>query len=425
MPKKLTQKQVIEQFRIIHGEVYDYSLVKYVNNRTKVSIVCKKHGLFEQLPADHKAGVGCVLCGYDAAKSKQRLPQKKAIDEFKIIHNDRYDYSKVEYVNSKTSVAIVCKKHGLFFQKPEFHKAGHGCPQCGVDKNANKKRLDQGVVIKRFGVTHKHRYDYSKVEYVNSSTPVEIICKTHGSFFQVPYEHMKGANCPLCAFSEKSRGSHYTQDRLIDEFKAIHGDLYKYNDVNFVRIDKLVTIICRKHGEFEQLPYVHKQGSGCPVCAGQNLDTEKVVSQFREVHGSRYSYDLVEYKGVEKKVKIYCPVHGEFEQLPTSHKSGNGCPSCGEYGFDGNKPAILYYLKIDNGLAYKIGITNSTVEERYKKYELPRISIISIWSFEIGFDARNIESDILKKHSIHKYIGEPLLSSGNTELFDRDVLGLE
>ena len=133
----------------------------------------------------------------------------------------------------------------------------------------------------------------------------------------------------------------------------------------------------------------------------------------------------MEYKGVENKVNILCPLHGAFEQLPGSHKSGNGCPACGEYGFDGSKPAILYYLKIHDGHAYKIGITNSTVEERFKKYELPRIKVLSIWDYELGCEARHVENAILKKYSIHKYKGEPLLSGGNTELFDKDVLNLD
>ncbi len=408
-----------------HGDVYDYSSVKYVNNSTKVSIICKKHGVFEQLPADHKAGIGCIKCGFEKMKSKQRHTQENVIKIFNNAHNGRYDYSKVEYVNSKTPVLIICKKHGEFHQKPEFHKAGHGCPHCGIDGNAEGNRLGHDEVIERFNSVHKNKYDYSKVKYINNSTPVEIVCKIHGSFFQIPDGHMRGANCPLCAFSEKSRGSHYTRERLIDDFRTAHGDLYAYDKVNFVRIDKLVSIICRKHGEFRQMPYVHKKGSGCPTCAGQNLNTEKVISQFQEVHGNKYGYKLVEYKGVEVKVKIQCPIHGEFEQLPSSHKSGNGCPSCGEYGFDGNKPAILYYLKIENGLAYKIGVTNSSVEERFKKYELPRIVIVSTWSYEVGFDARSAENEILKKYSKYKYLGKPLLSSGNTELFNRDILGLD
>jgi len=167
--------------------------------------------------------------------------------------------------------------HGVFFQKPEFHKNGHGCPQCAINKNADAKRLEQYDVIKKFEQTHGKRYNYSSVQYINNSTPVEIICDVHGSFFQSPYEHTSGANCPQCAFSNKSRGSHYTQSRLIEDFEAIHGQLYNYDKVIFLRIDKPVIITCKKHGDFKQLPYIHKNGSGCPTCAGQNLDTKKLL----------------------------------------------------------------------------------------------------------------------------------------------------
>jgi hypothetical protein len=143
------------------------------------------------------------------------------------------------------------------------------------------------------------------------------------------------------------------------------------------------------------------------------------------MHGDRYDYSLVEYGGVGEKIKIVCTIHGVFEQLPSSHKSGNGCPSCGEYGFDVNKPAILYYLNIDSGLAYKIGITNSTVEERFKKYDLVRIKVLSVWDFDAGSDARSAEKDILNKYADYRYKGSPLLSSGNTELFHTDILGLD
>ncbi len=322
-------------------------------------------------------------------------------------------------------VDIVCIKHGLFQQKPEYHKNGHGCPECGVEKNTECNRLTNNEIIKSFKKCHGNKYDYSRVNYINNSFPVEIICSLHGAFFQSPYSHKNGANCHQCAFSEKSRGSHYTLDRLINDFKAIHGDTYNYQKVKFERIDKLITILCKIHGEFKQLPYIHKQGSGCPTCAGQNLDTNKVIEQFIEAHGNKYDYSHVKYEGVTNKVKINCYKHGLFEQLPTSHKSGNGCPSCGEYGFDGSKSAILYYLKIDNGKAYKIGISNHTIEERFKKYELPIIEVINIWYFEKGNDARKQEQKILNDYLSFKYNGQPLLSSGNTELFNRDVLHLD
>jgi len=287
------------------------------------------------------------------------------------------------------------------------------------------RRTSQLELIKQFEQMHGNRYDYTKVEYINNSLNVEIICEKHGSFFQNPYAHKIGTNCPQCAFAEKSRGAYYTQERLIEQFKQAHGDKYNYNKVNFKTVSDKVLIICPEHGEFKQEAYSHLRGCGCPTCVGQDLDTGKVITQFKKAHGDKYNYSKVDYKGVQEKVTIICPEHGEFDQLPTSHKSGNGCPACGNYGFDGTLPAILYYLRIDNGKAYKIGVTNYSVEERFKKYELNIIDIIRVWSFDIGFDARNIEQEILGEYQEFKYHGDPLLINGNTELFKQDVLNLD
>ncbi|MDX8381761.1 MAG: hypothetical protein R8M14_06575 [Ghiorsea sp.] len=137
MPRKLTQEQVIEQFKSAHADKYDYSLTEYVNNHSKVKIICKKHGVFEQRPADHKAGIGCIGCGFDATKSKQSFTQNDVIKQFYEAHGDRYDYSKVKYQNSSTPIKIICSIHGAFYQSPDGHKNGANCPQCAF---ANKSR---------------------------------------------------------------------------------------------------------------------------------------------------------------------------------------------------------------------------------------------------------------------------------------------
>ncbi len=94
-------------------------------------------------------------------------------------------------------------------------------------------------------------------------------------------------------------------------------------------------------------------------------------------------------------------------------------------GFQNTKPALLYYLSIDNGLVYKIGITNLSVAKRFSKEEMSRIKIINIEHFEIGDDAYKREQHILKEFKYAKYKGKTLLTDGNSELFDRDVLGLD
>ena len=81
----------------IHGDRYNYCLVNYINNRTKIKIICKEHGIFEQIPAKHLSGRGCQICGGSKVKTTEEF-----IKESKKIHNDKYDYSLLKYINAKT-----------------------------------------------------------------------------------------------------------------------------------------------------------------------------------------------------------------------------------------------------------------------------------------------------------------------------------
>ena len=122
------------------------------------------------------------------------------LERVKKIHHDKYDYSKVDWVNTRIPVEIVCPVHGSFFQKPFKHMQGQGCPNCR--RNAN---VTQDVFIERAKKIHHDKYDYSRVHYVNMQTPVEIICPIHGSFFQTPAKHVKtgkckAQGCPQCRY---------------------------------------------------------------------------------------------------------------------------------------------------------------------------------------------------------------------------------
>lgn len=203
MAQKLTQEQFIDRCILVHGDKYDYSKVEYINTRTKVEIVCKKHGLFLTNPDHFISGKGCIKCGYESAINKTRSTQEKVILEFKRVHGDKYDYSKVEYVNSQTKVEIICTKHGSFWMKPNKHiHSKRGCIKCGLVKSkitSENTRSDTVEFIEKSKIAHDgDKYDYSKVEYVNSQTKVEIICKKHGSFFQKPSDHLDSHGCKMC-----------------------------------------------------------------------------------------------------------------------------------------------------------------------------------------------------------------------------------
>jgi glutaredoxin len=186
-----TEKVFIEQAHIIHGGLFDYSLVNYKNSHIPVTIICRKHGPFLQKPYQHLAGYGCKYCKAD----NQRLSTQTFIDRCNLLYDNKYDYSLVEYIHNKQKVQIICPQHGHFLRKPNDHLYGVGCPNC---KTYNKSGKD--IFIQKAINTHGDMYDYSLVEYINSKTPVNIICKKHGVFSQVPDTHINArCGCRKCS----------------------------------------------------------------------------------------------------------------------------------------------------------------------------------------------------------------------------------
>jgi len=133
--KKRSTEEFILKSKKIHGEKYDYFLVNYINNKTKVRLICKKHGEFEIQPNTHYIGDGgCKIC----ADNSKKLKVKDFIDRSNIIHNNKYDYSLVDYKNSKIKIKIICPDHGIFEQTSRTHLIGRGCPICNESKGERK-----------------------------------------------------------------------------------------------------------------------------------------------------------------------------------------------------------------------------------------------------------------------------------------------
>jgi hypothetical protein len=324
MPKKLTNEIFIEKAKTIHGDLYDYGKVDYVNAQTKIKIFCKKegHGIFEQRPNDHLSLRGCPKCG-----GKEQSNTEEFIEKAKIVHGDLYDYDKVDYINNQIKIIIICRKqgHGDFIQRPDAHLLGSGCPKCG-----GSERLTTKIFIEKAVEVHGDLYNYNKTNYVNSSTKIIITCRKqgHGDFEQKPSEHLFGNGCPKCAGNLK-----LSTEEFIEKAKIVHGDLYNYDKVDYINTLTKVIIICGKygHGDFEQMPCNHLQGAGCPVCAGKELsNTEEFIEKAKIVHGDLYNYNKTNYVNSSTKIIITCRKqgHGDFEQTPNSHICGTGCPKC-------------------------------------------------------------------------------------------------
>jgi len=225
----------------------------------------------------------------------------------------------------------------------------------------------------------------------------------------------------------------YTIEDLIINSNIKHNSCYDYSLVKtYIDNKKKIPIICNQHGVFYQSLNSHLKGRGCPICGKQSmartqaLTNKQFIFKATTLHGDKYNYSKVKYINNRTKLIISCnKCNQQFIQTGNDHLDGCGCPNCQYGGFNPNKPALLYYLSINNGQAYKIGITNRTVEQRFTIRELSKITILKLIEYNFGKDAYISEQKILKEFEYAKYCGELLLDSGNNELFKYDVLGFD
>jgi len=256
----------IEKSNITHNDKYNYSNVNYINAHTKVIIICPIHGKFMQTPHNHYKK-GCKECGILSTSKKQTHNNSIFIQKSIQIHNNKYKYSKVDYINANSKVTIICTIHGEFNQRPAQHLLGSGCPQCGNIQATNKSSFNTQEFITKANIIHNNIYDYSKVEYVNCKLKICIICKIHGEFYTTPDNHIRKHGCKKCSILLSTQKQTHTTNIFIKRSNAIHNYQYNYSNVNYITANINVNIICNKHGVFSQRPMSHLLGSGCPKCA--------------------------------------------------------------------------------------------------------------------------------------------------------------
>ena len=272
----------IEKSKKIHGDRYDYSLVEYVNNSTKVKIICHIHGVFEQIPAKHTRGSNCPSCVINMRKEKNNnYYSKHFIEISKNIHNNKYDYSLVEYLNNNTKVKIICPIHGVFEQLPSNHSKGANCPSCVSDSRKKRMKKDNDYFLQKAVEIHGLVYDYSKVDYINNRNKVTILCSKHGSFEQEPRYHLTGSKCPKCVNEEKSKSMIKSFDDFEKLANEVHNNKFSYKKTDYISMRVDTNIICPIHGEFKQTPHNHVNGYGCFKCSKNGTSKkEKEVLEF-------------------------------------------------------------------------------------------------------------------------------------------------
>lgn len=251
----------------------------------------------------------------------KKLTTEQFIQKARLIHGEKYDYSKVIYTKAKDHVCIICNEHGEFWQAPDKHLHGRGCPRCSRP-NAN---LSKEEFVQKAREIHGNKYDYTLTEFTILNDKVKIKCPIHGVFSIKACSHLSGSGCQRCGGSGR-----YSTNEFIQKHELIYGKKYNYSNTNLEKRDNnKICVICPEHGPYYKTITAHFK-SGCPKCNMPNyqLDTKGFIAKAKEIHGDKYSYSKSIYRDIYTKVCVTCYKHGDLQVIPNSFLRGNGCKKC-------------------------------------------------------------------------------------------------
>lgn len=265
--KRFTQETAIQKFNEVHNNKYDYSKTIFDGVKNNITIICPKHGEFNLIARYHIEGTGCLKCKLEDIK----YSNEEIIEKFKKVHGEKYDYSKVIYVNIDTKVTIICKTHQKEFEQfPLDHLNGKGCRKCGSENMSKKQTYTCEEFIEKANIKHNNKYDYSKIKnvYEKTTTKIPIICPIHREFLQTGMSHLGGNGCPKCGIDTTSEKRRKTIAQFIEEATKIYGNKYDYSETIYQNCRERVKVFCNIHKEyFTVKPKEHLyMGFACPKC---------------------------------------------------------------------------------------------------------------------------------------------------------------
>jgi hypothetical protein len=203
----LSPQSFLQKAKEKHGDKYNYSKTVYKNTKSDIIILCKEHGEFSQSASNHLQGSGCPKCGIESCIKEKRKSLNFVIEEFKKVHADKinkYNFSESEYIKSNEKIRIFCKDHGEFWITPNNLLGGHKCKKCAFkDLKEETKGSRTKNFIKKSILLYGHKYNYNKINYIDSISKIDIFCETCKKYFkQTPSNHINGYGCYRCCLKE-------------------------------------------------------------------------------------------------------------------------------------------------------------------------------------------------------------------------------
>ena len=324
--KCATWKIYMKDLQKIHNDKYDYSKVIWKGVDIDIIVICPIHGDFEIRPASHKRGQTCQKCSKASSNQYNKLDTDSFIEKSKQIWGNKYNYSKTEYIGANTKVIIICDKHSDFEQIPSNHYK-YGCRLCGHKKNIRNKELKENCknMFKiKSNIIHNNFYNYAKSYYINVKTKLIVTCIKHGDFSISPNNHLRGKGCPECGRIKCANDKIKPYKEYNEEFIKLYGNKYDYSLVKWSGSSNPITVLCKMHGRFNILPYLHKKGKECSKCSNQHSNISIEWLSYMEIkysikinhaqNAGEYIIPNSRYKadGYSKTINTIFEFHGDF-----------------------------------------------------------------------------------------------------------------
>lgn len=300
----------------IHGNKYEYINIEYIKGRKTLCIKCKNcNSIFYSTVYNHlKLKQNCKKCAILNRTSSLKKTTEDFINEANKKWNFKYDYSNTKYNGRLKKITYKCPEHGIIEQSAKLHLKS-GCQYCngrGISKYTKES------FIKKANLVHNNFYDYSNIIFNNINDKISIECPVHGLFEQKAANHINSKNgCPKCNGGVKN-----TQSEFIEKASSIHNDTFDYKNLIYKNSHSKIKITCKKHGEFEQLAYMHlKTKLSCPKCVAENTSsqTEKEIINFiKQYYENKIipnDRNILGYKEVDiylPDIKLGIEFHGNY-----------------------------------------------------------------------------------------------------------------
>lgn len=285
-------------------------------------------------------------------------------------------------------------------------------------------KLTQQQFLDRAKLKGNQNVDLSDFVYINKRTKGHCLCKSCGHrWMAVADSVLSGRGCNLCGYKSHGAKNNMTTNQFISKARLKHGMRYDYSLVEYTKAVNKVKIICNDHGEFEQVAYAHVYGQGCLTCSGKlHLNSKQYAKKATKIHGDKYDYSKINYTDSLTKISIICAIHGEFNQIPSSHLQGIGCPKC-----KGNIQKQAYINLVSDGvvdLALKFGIANNANSRVYDQNRKSKLSVtqLAVWEFPSVELCKTAEKMV--KSQSKKVLSKEDLPDGYTETASLSTLEL-